>query len=59
MKGYNLYYNSIKLNKFALTENEVNDIMRSAKKIYRRNSVTNTMDEINPAVIICVKTIVI
>ena len=59
MKGYNLYYKSTKLNKNALSEKEMNDIMNSAKKIYKKNNITNQMDEINPNDIICIKTIVI
>lgn len=59
MKGYNLYYKSAKLNKNALSEKEMNDIMNSTKKIYRKNKITNEMDEIDPNDIICIKTIII
>lgn len=58
MKYYNLYYLDNKLNNRPITESQLENIMNQ-KNIYKRNSITNKIENIPTDKIQIIKTILI
>lgn len=46
MKGYNIYYNGVKINNNVLTSSQLQKVY-DEKYIYKRNNVTGNIDKIN------------
>lgn len=59
MKYFNLYYNDSKINNIPLTQEELNDIFKSNKKISKSNSITGEIIDIPLDKIKIIKTIII
>jgi hypothetical protein len=58
MKYYNLYYKDSKLNNRPVTEMQLDTILNQ-KHIYKRNSITNKIEDIPTNQIQIIKTILI
>ena len=58
MEYYNTYYKDRKLNNRPLTAEEISNI-KNLKEIYKRNKISNKLEEINTSEITYIKTILI
>lgn len=58
MKYYNIYYKDTKINNRPLTDEEL-DTIKNSKSIYKRNSITEKLEEIPINKIRIIKTILI
>ena len=58
MEYYNIYYHGKKLNNRPIPEDQIPEI-KSKDEIYKRNSITNTLEKIQTKKINFVKTIII
>lgn len=59
MKYFNLYYKESKINKYPLTQEELNEVFKMNKDIIKNDSILNTSEIIPLNKIRIVKTIMI